>query len=481
MELHALLIRQLRRLQLGPEVAPSPTQWTSLLERISRTYGEADQDRYTLERSIELSGTEMRDLYVALAREHDALLEKRQRIQASFDHSAIGQAVVDDSGKLTEVNQAFASMLGCSMYELIGSDLTSLDADAAPRARAPVLDSLRELLLDERRELVAEQHWRTKGGSEIWVHLSLSRVQSSGSLPRFASLFVQNITEHKRLEVELRHAQKLESVGRLAAGIAHEINTPVQFVSDNLVYLEEVVATNRKVRAAFRELLERSVVAGIVQAAEITEVESAADVGYHDKEAPLALAQTRDGLERVAVIVRAMKEFAHPDTGVQAEADLNRALASTITVARSEFGRFAEVQTDFGDIPPVLCNLGDLNQAFLNILVNAAHAIADVVGTSGRLGTIRVRTAREADCVVVTISDTGGGMPEHIQAHIFEPFFTTKEVGRGTGQGLAMAHAVVVERHGGQLTFHSQLGEGTRFEIRLPIGRPQRTDEEHEP
>jgi signal transduction histidine kinase len=171
----------------------------------------------------------------------------------------------------------------------------------------------------------------------------------------------------------------------------------------------------------------------------------------------------------VTTIVRALKEFAHPDDEEHTRADLNRALASTITVARSEFSRVAEVQTDFGDIPLVLCNLGDLNQVFLNILVNAAHAVGDAIGTSGQLGLIKVSTARDGDAVVVTISDNGTGIPEHVQAHIFEPFCTTKEVGRGTGQGLAMSRSIVVDRHGGRLTFKTRPGEGTSFEIRLPV------------
>jgi signal transduction histidine kinase len=258
-------------------------------------------------------------------------------------------------------------------------------------------------------------------------------------------------------------------MGRLAAGIAHEINTPVQFIGDNLPFLQEAEEANRCLRLCFRELLARALAGGRVDLAEITDAERTADVAYLDEEVPRALAQTRDGVLRVATIVRAMKEFAHPDTREQAKADLNGALASTITVAGSEFNGVAEVHTEFGEIPPVMCNRGDLNQVFLNLLVNASHAIADVVGSSGKLGRIVVRTARDGDHVVIAISDTGGGIPEHVQPHIFEPFFTTKVVGQGTGQGLAMSRAVVVDRHRGQLTFRTRPGEGTTFEIRIPI------------
>jgi two-component system, NtrC family, sensor kinase len=173
----------------------------------------------------------------------------------------------------------------------------------------------------------------------------------------------------------------------------------------------------------------------------------------------------------VARIVRAMKEFAHVDrSSEKTAADLNRALESTLVVARNELKYVAEVETEFGEIPPVVCNLGDLNQVFLNLLVNAAHAIRDVVEDTGNKGTIRVRTWQEGDQVVVGISDTGAGIPEEIREKIFEPFFTTKEVGKGTGQGLTLARSVVVERHGGSLTFESEVGKGSTFFVRLPMG-----------
>ena len=194
-----------------------------------------------------------------------------------------------------------------------------------------------------------------------------------------------------------------------------------------------------------------------------------ADVVLAEAEIPKAIAQTLDGVGRVATIVRAMKEFAHPDSGEKAVADLNKALTSTLTVARNELKYVADVETDLGDIPSVSCHLGDLNQVFLNLLVNAAHAIGDTVKESGGKGRIGVRTTCEGDNVCVAISDTGGGIPEHVRSKIFDPFFTTKGVGRGTGQGLAIARSIVVDKHGGSLTFETEVGEGTTFFIRLPV------------
>lgn len=265
--------------------------------------------------------------------------------------------------------------------------------------------------------------------------------------------------------MELRQAQKLESVGRLASGIAHEINTPLQFVGDNVRFLQDSFRTIEELLTRLRAFCERS---GAAFAAELQRLEAEIDTGYVLREIPEALAQTRDGVERVVTIVRAMKEFAHPDTRDQILADLNKALLNTLTVARNELKYVADVETDFGELPMVVCSVSDLNQVFLNLLVNAAHAIADVFKQSGQKGKIRVRTEVQGNQVLISIADNGAGIPEGIRERIFDPFFTTKEVGRGTGQGLAIARSVV-ERHKGSLTFQSEVGRGTTFFLSLPV------------
>jgi signal transduction histidine kinase len=170
----------------------------------------------------------------------------------------------------------------------------------------------------------------------------------------------------------------------------------------------------------------------------------------------------------VVTIVRAMKEFAHPENKGMVPADLNKALLNTLTVARNELKYVADVETQFGDLPLVVCSLSDLNQVFVNLLVNAAHAIAEAVEGTGKRGRILIQTGQEGPMALITIADTGAGIPEGIRDRIFDPFFTTKEVGRGTGQGLAIARSVV-DRHKGTLTFESEVGKGTTFLIRLPI------------
>ncbi|HEV8548332.1 MAG TPA: ATP-binding protein [Polyangiaceae bacterium] len=279
------------------------------------------------------------------------------------------------------------------------------------------------------------------------------------------------LTDARRLESELHQAQKLEAVGRLAAGVAHEINTPVQFVSDSIYFvrdaMHDLVEVAEKYRIACEAALEGILVGEA--AAMARRAEEKADLPYLLENVPKALDRALEGLERVTTIVRSMKEFAHPDQKDMTLADLNQAISSTLVIARNEYKYVAELELELGDIPHVLCHLGDLNQVVLNIVVNAAHAIADVVKDSGDKGRLGVRTRRDGEHVVVEISDTGGGIPEEVQTRVFDPFFTTKEVGRGTGQGLAIARSVVCDKHGGELTFETAVGRGTTFFVRLPI------------
>ena len=195
-------------------------------------------------------------------------------------------------------------------------------------------------------------------------------------------------------------------------------------------------------------------------------------MAYIEENAPAALERAMEGISRIATIVGAMKEFAHPDLRDKNPADLNKALQTTLTISRNEYKLIADVRTDLADIPPVTCHIGEINQVFLNLIVNAAHAIAAAQAGNGKRGLIRIRTRHDGSSVRVEIEDTGCGIPVDIRDRIFDPFFTTKPVGQGTGQGLAIARSVVVEKHGGLLTCESQVGVGTTFTVLLPVTPP---------
>jgi signal transduction histidine kinase len=286
---------------------------------------------------------------------------------------------------------------------------------------------------------------------------------------------VTDVTELRRAELEAGHDQKLESLGRLSAGLAHEINTPIQFVGDNTRFLagayEDMLELLLVYRSCMTHELGESAWAERTERAQAAEVK--ADVDYLAEEIPAAVRQSLEGVERVASLVRAMKSFSYKDSTEQTYADLNEAIRTTLTVARNEVKYVADVVLDLGELPDVLCHRGDLNQVFLNLLVNAADALADK-GTSER-GEIRISSAVDGPTVVLRFADNGSGIPEHIRQSIFEPFFTTKEVGKGTGQGLALARAVL-DKHGGSIEVHSVVGEGTEFVLRLPVdGKPDDT------
>jgi signal transduction histidine kinase len=300
--------------------------------------------------------------------------------------------------------------------------------------------------------------------------------QRTAELTRSNQALQAEMRERQRIETELRMAHKLEAVGRLASGVAHEINTPVQFVSDSVQFVRTAMAELPGVLTLLRAA-NRAVLAGAPSpeaAARARDAEGAADLDYLLEQGPVALDRALDGLSQVTSIVRSMKAFAHPDAMEMSSVDLNAAIASTLVMARHEYKYVADVATEFGDLPLVTCHAGEINQAVLNIVVNAAHAIGDVVGSSGARGRITVRTRRDGDAVAIAISDTGTGIPEAIRSRIFDPFFTTKEVGRGTGQGLAMVHSIV-EKHLGTVHVDSEVGRGTTFELRLPVNAPART------
>jgi PAS domain S-box-containing protein len=373
-------------------------------------------------------------------------------------------------------NRAIARDHGYEPHELVGQSASILvDPESGARERVLIDEAI-----GQGRDLRVELRGRRKDGSTFWVGIFLAPVRNTtGAITHYVAVgaditkrladaenqrrlqeqLVAEMRERERMAVELQLAQKLESVGRLAAGIAHEINTPVQYVSDSLHFIESATTDLSGLLEAYRAALSRP----------MTEAEAAADLHFLQTEVPRAFERVRDGLTRVTEIVRALREFAHPDADEQSAADINHALQTTLTVTRNEYRYIANIDTQLGELPPIVCGIGQLNQVFLNLIVNAAHAIDEAGKSFETGGLITVTTCAHNDVVEVSIADNGCGIAAEHLDKIFDPFFTTKAVGKGTGQGLTIARSIVVAKHGGELNVESTPGKGTRFTIRLPI------------
>jgi signal transduction histidine kinase len=310
-----------------------------------------------------------------------------------------------------------------------------------------------------------------RDGHEFPVEVSLSSLFHDGTYSFNA--FITDITQRKLAQIEQAHGQKMESIGQLSAGIAHEINTPMQYVGDNVHFLDSSFKDLLKALNEYDKLLQAGK-QGAIPPELIESVETAAqqaDLTYLVEEIPLAINQSQEGIGRVTKIVGAMKEFSHPGAEEKKLVDINRAIETTVTVARNEWKYVANVATDLApDLPMVPALVNDIHQVILNLIVNAAHAIADVVGKNeDAKGTIKIRTRQNEGWVEIRVQDTGTGIPPEIRPKIFDPFFTTKAVGKGTGQGLSLCHAMITKRHNGSISFETEAGQGTTFIVRLPI------------
>lgn len=407
--------------------------------------------------------------------------------KAMDEHAIVSVLCKDEC--LRSVNQKFIDISGFSRDELLGGNLFIGASDDQPE----------EFYIEMSELLQRGEVWHGElcnyrsDGSPYWTQTTITPfIDTTGRIEKFISISTdftaQKLAEQelraKTLEVEQAHrelaeshnqtlqTEKLASVGQLAAGIAHEINTPIQFVSDNTRFLQEAFedmaglielyhdhCSNFLDGETERDTAEKA----IAKSEEI-------DVEYLVEEVPKAIQQSLEGIERVTTIVRSMKDFSHPGSDQKEVVNINEAIESTLTVCRNEWKYDAELITDFDPaLTAVPCFVGEFNQVILNIVVNAAHAIHDHRGDSEALGTINVTTRQQEQFAEIIIKDNGAGMPEEVRRRIFEPFYTTKGVGKGSGQGLAIAYAVIVDKHHGTIEVDSEPGKGTTFTIRLSM------------
>ncbi|QDS87319.1 Sporulation kinase E [Rosistilla ulvae] len=428
-----------------------------------------------------------------------ALIEKRRLIDAaSIKRESLERTVAERTRHLREAQQESEQLLAAIDSLMVGTDadgtvqrwnenavaifgIDAVDAIGQPLASLPIQWENPVLVGDlvHSRQQETATHLETSFSNALGtlriVCFSSYPVLEAGKR-RGTLILGTDVTEHRILEQQLHNSLKLESVGQLAAGVAHEINTPMQYLGDNLDYLNAKFDKLMGYLQSSSDLLDVAEQLAVSPALVSELKQKAKSLSLHNlyTQIPQALTDSIDGVEHVSRIVRAMKELSHPGIEETSAVDINRALETTMAVSTNEWKYVAKIETDLApNLEPVRGYPGELNQVFLNLIINAAHAISDrTAGGSKGLGKITIRSSLQNESVKVEISDDGGGIPEHIRGRVFDPFFTTKEVGKGTGQGLAIAHTVVVQKHGGKLTFDVQEGHGTTFVIELPMRGP---------
>jgi len=416
----------------------------------------------------------------------EKLRNEQKNLESLISASPVGILLIDETGTVKHINDIVEKMVGKKSSDMIdiplGEALSCLHASDVPEgcghgpacSACPIRHIVQKaLLLGEPMGRIEVQRTFLVDGQEMnpWIEISAEPLTIDDT--KHVVIAIQNITERKTIESQLRQAEKMQSIGQLASGIAHEINTPIQYIGDNINFLQESFADILRLLKEYEQVRQQAT-EGPVDSELLSNTEDilkGVDIDYMTEETPRAIQESLEGVGTVARIVQAMKQFAHPGGEEKTAADINQAIESTITVTRNRWKYVADMETGFDpELPPVPCLIDELNQVMLNLIVNAADAIADKLGEGSEdKGMISISTRRDGEWAEIRVADTGSGIPEEIRERILDPFFTTKEVGKGSGQGLAIAHSIIVDKHGGTLAFETEMGKGTTFVIRLPI------------
>lgn len=413
------------------------------------------------------------------------LTEARDRAETVL-HDAVesvpqGILVIDENEQVLHQNSAFQGLYAEDAARLKSAvslpDVAAItgryvrtNCDSMQANRGDVcIEQSPEERLNEIREGAGKQ-WTLQLNDDRYIYQTVRAMQSGGCVivETDVTPLYEAQEQNRKLELELLQASKMESLGTLAGGIAHEINTPIQYIGDNLSFLRESFDDLRGVIDAYDGLMADAKSAGTLgdRVDAVAEVRESADLDFLYEEIPQAAQQSIDGVAQVSRIVLAMKEFSHPSSKERAPIDLNAIIERATIVCRAEWKHAADLELQLDpDLPEMLGFEGELNQVILNMAVNAAHAIAE---KGAGQGLITIRTAAIPGGVELSVTDTGTGIPDAVRRRIFDPFFTTKGVGKGTGQGLAICQDIVVNKHGGTIDIETVPGEGTTFIMWFP-------------
>jgi len=388
-------------------------------------------------------------------------------ILSSIDSLLIGVSTMDT---ITHWNNVAEDIFGLSEVDATGQKIMGL---SLKWDWLSIYEGISECFISQGPVRLTDIKYSRRDGREGMLGITINPVEDRNNAIMGFIIFGKDITDKRIMEMQLMQDQKLKSIGELAAGVAHEINTPTQYVNDNVHFLKTSVMDLMEITKLSLGIDDcRGSVKSIDEVLhQIREKAASADFEYLRTEIPLAIEQSIEGLNRISAIVKSMKSFSHPGHETLASIDINGVVNDTITISRNEWKYDADIETDLDPAAPeVLGDSAEITQVLLNIIVNASHAVKDAIkdGLIDR-GKITVMTKGKAGNLVISIADNGTGTPPEVQPKIFDPFFTTKEVGRGTGQGLAISYHIIVEKHRGRLYFSTEPGRGTTFYIRLPL------------
>ncbi|PKN40076.1 MAG: hypothetical protein CVU60_17585 [Deltaproteobacteria bacterium HGW-Deltaproteobacteria-18] len=393
----------------------------------------------------------------------ESLMRSEQRFRNLAENMSQGLIQTDPKGNIGYCNNHFCSIVRREHEDVIGSDFIEYVHEEDMACCIGIFGSDICVLPGSRYDL----RLKVEGNVRFILVTPVALKSNEGECLGFW-LLVIDTTERRMLESQLLQTQKLEAIGQLAAGIAHEINTPTQYVMNNMWFIKDGMEQLGNALGAYRSLGTQS--DSVPDWTAMAAMEEERQIHFYLDELPAAISETLQGLDRISAIVNSVKQFAHPGHDRQQEIDLNTLIEQTVTVSRNEWKYVAETTTDLDpDLPQVVCSSQEIGQVLLNLVVNAAHAIMDAPRQDGAIGRITISTRRVENMVEIRVQDTGTGIPLHAREHLFEPFFTTKPVGQGTGQGLFIAHRVVVKDHGGTIRFETESARGTTFIITLPL------------
>ena len=411
-------------------------------------------EKYRLQQEIKGQRVEIETAGRELAEKVEQLKKSEKRQKLIFEGSPVGMILVNTERKVVEINSATLAMIRRTSEEVIGRFCHEV---FCPDERDNCLRFDKEDTMNSSERTIIDSR-----GKRVPVLKKVIPIEIEGET--FLLEGFVDISERKALEAQLIHSEKMASIGQLAAGVAHEINNPTGFVASNLNTLSEYTGDVAAVLKECGHLLSlcEELDGGTGESARrAQELWKESDLDYVLEDLGNLIKESIEGTDRIRKIVGDLKDFSRTDKHEAEEININEAIDKTLNVAWNEIKYKAEVVKEYGDLPYITCLAGQIDQAILNILVNAAQAMKEK-------GTITIRTYVKDENVCVEISDTGVGIPPDIQKKMFDPFFTTKPVGEGTGLGLNITYNII-RQHNGDIAVHSKPGEGTTFTISLPI------------